>query len=417
MLRLVVLAFVTTASFAGTIAGRIVEERSGSPIASADVRIYKVGARTLAAELESDGDGRFQAPGLAEGEYCIEISKANHIPATLRTKLAEAEQLQFPIRVIRCGAIEGQVLDVNRNPIRGAHVFVLRSDRGPIRAELNAGRFAAVNDGGRYRLFNLPPGQYVIAAAYGSNTVTVGSTGRGYLVPGLGSGVAYYPSNDRPQTFTIASGQEFRNIDFAILPTNQYSVSGSVESSGSGANGAHYWVSLAPANQPAIAVAVTEANADGSFRLEGLPPGSYILFTSGPSNARSSRGAELPSDALYARLPVTIGSQDVEGIRVAPEKGRSATISLTAPPAGCAGKGELVLFGLEDWGANLERRAPISSTSKAIFRDLPPARYQVSVSGLGETCFVPEDGVLDLTASNGSLTLNAKAIEAKETGK
>jgi hypothetical protein len=107
----------------------------------------------------------------------------------------------------------------------------------------------------------------------------------------------------------------------------------------------------------------------------------------------------------------------VEGIRVAPEKGRSATISLTAPPAGGAGKGELVLFGLEDWGANLERRAPISSTSKAIFRDLPPARYQVSVSGLGETCFVPEDGVLDLTASNGSLTLNAKAIEAKETGK
>ena len=417
MLRLVALAFVTTASFAGTIAGRIVEERSGSPIASADVRIYKIGVRTLAAELESDGDGRFQAPGLPEGEYRIEISKANHIPATLRTKLAEAEQLQFPIRVIRCGVIEGQVLDVNRNPIRGAHVFVLRSDRGPIRAELNAGRFSAVSDSGRYRLFDLPPGQYVIATAYGSNTVSVGSTGRGYLVPGLGSGVSYYPSNDRPQTFTIASGQEFRNVDFTILPTNQYSVSGNVESSGSGSNGARFWVSLAPANQPAIAVAVTPANADGSFRLEGLPSGSYILFTSGPSIARSSRGAELPSQPLYARVPITIGSQDVEGIRITPEKGRSATINLTAPPAGCAGKGELVLLGLEDWGANLERRVPISSTSKAILRDLPPARYQVSVSGLGETCIVPEDGILDLTAGNGSLTLKATIIEGKETGK
>jgi hypothetical protein len=410
MLRLAALALVATSGFAGTISGRIVEERSGSPVPSAEVRIHKEGLRTLAAELESDGDGRFQAAGLAEGEYRVEISKPNHLPATVRAHLAEAENLQIPVRVIRCGVIEGQVLDVNRAAIRGAHVFVLRSDGGPMRADLNAGRFASVDDKGHYRLFNLPPGQYAIAAAYGSNTMTVGSTGRGFLVPGLGSGVAYYPSNEHPRSFTIVSGQEFRNIDFTILPTNQYMVSGTVAASGSGANDARFWVSLAPANQPAIAVAVTPANADGSFRLEGVPPGSYTLYASGPSNARSSRGAELSSEALFARMPVTIGSQDVEGIRVAPEKGRSATVSLAAPATGCSGKGELVLSGLEDWGANLERRSPISSTNKAILRDLPPARYQVSVSGLGETCVAPEDQILDLTASNGSLVLNAREI-------
>src|ERR1700687_4872749 len=58
---------------AATITGRIVEDHSGSPVASAGVRIVKVGVRGLQADLETDGDGRFDAPELSEGEYKIEI--------------------------------------------------------------------------------------------------------------------------------------------------------------------------------------------------------------------------------------------------------------------------------------------------------------------------------------------------------
>src|SRR5260221_12083378 len=64
---------------AATINGRIVEDHSGSPVASASVRIVKTSVRGLQADLETDGDGRFDAPELTAGDYRLEISKPNYL--------------------------------------------------------------------------------------------------------------------------------------------------------------------------------------------------------------------------------------------------------------------------------------------------------------------------------------------------
>src|SRR5258706_11122650 len=54
---------------AAAINGRIVEDHSGSPVPSASVRIVKNGVRGLQADLETDGDGHFDAPQLPAGDY------------------------------------------------------------------------------------------------------------------------------------------------------------------------------------------------------------------------------------------------------------------------------------------------------------------------------------------------------------
>ena len=348
----------------------------------------RLGVRTLAAELESDGDGRFQAPGLREGEYRVEIPKANHLSATVQTHLAEAEQLQLPIRLVRCGVIEGQVLDVNRNPVRGAHVFVLRSDRGPLRAELNPGRFSPVNDSGRYRLFNLPPGQYVIAAADGSNTVSVGSTGRGYLVPGLGSGVAYYPSSDRPQTFTIASGQEFRKRRFhprcqRISTRLRVRLSGADPDLTVRAFGFPLLRQISPLSRlPSLKRMRTGVSGWRVCRRAPMFCLRQVRRSGGAVGARSFRAIR-----FMLAYPLTIGSQDVEGIRVTPEKGRSATVKSRGACDRLLGQGRACIVGLGRLG-----REPGAALAYFVHEQSDPSK----IRRLRGTTFLCRDWVSNL---------------------
>lgn len=53
---------------AGLLTGRVVEDRSGAPVQSSDVRIYRDGVRMLAADLETDGNDRFEGAGLPQGD-------------------------------------------------------------------------------------------------------------------------------------------------------------------------------------------------------------------------------------------------------------------------------------------------------------------------------------------------------------
>src|SRR4051794_4460111 len=104
---------------AETLSGRVVEDRAGAPVPSADVKIYKDGLRNLAADLETDSDGRFSADGLTPGDYRAEISKPNHVDLKVRFQIVAGTPVKLGLRVTRCGVISGQVVDGAGQPIRG----------------------------------------------------------------------------------------------------------------------------------------------------------------------------------------------------------------------------------------------------------------------------------------------------------
>lgn len=395
------LALLHGAAVAATLAGRIVEDHSGVPLPSAEVRVYRIGAPGLAADLETDGEGRFQASELPEGDYRIEVAKANHAGVSVRIRLTAADSSALDVRLIRFGVITGQVTDGQGQAVRGANVFAFCKPGGaaPPRPEFVPGRYAPVDSSGRYRIFNLPPGEYLLAASYGASTLAVGSTGNVAAAANVGSGVLFHPDNARPQRFTITGGEEFRGINFAIFAQELYSVSGKVETGSLQPEQGQLWLALAGVDQPAMAAAVTQARPDGGFRFEGIPRGSYHLFASGPSRARGGRGAELPPDAVFARARIEVTAQPIENVTLVPEKSRTASFVLDAAGPGCSAAGELVLTSLEDWAARLDRRVPISFHKAETVSGLAPARYLVTASGLGPTCFAAEV-LLDLSAAS-----------------
>src|ERR1051325_2345553 len=116
--------FATASAFADGIAGQVFEDHSGAPLPSADLKFRRAGVRGLAAELETDREGKFLAPALPAGDYRVEVSKPSHIPTTLSFHVTDISR-PLVVRLVRCGVISGKVLDGQAQPIRSAIVHAV----------------------------------------------------------------------------------------------------------------------------------------------------------------------------------------------------------------------------------------------------------------------------------------------------
>ncbi|MCW5979140.1 MAG: carboxypeptidase regulatory-like domain-containing protein [Bryobacteraceae bacterium] len=392
----VALIGVASSLVAGAVNGVIVEHHTGSPVRAAAVHLFKGGEPAAVVDVETDGEGRFEAPGLPAGEYRIEAGKANYADAALHVRVGEGDaSVTRPlIRLARLAVITGRVNDLGGKPVRRAMVVAMRRsarDETALRFALSApGASAPVDERGQYRLHGLLPGQYAVAVSHGPSGGTAGGEG-------IGPGVLFYPENARPRFFVVFGGEEYEGVDFIIRPARLYSVSGRVELP---APGARFSLALTPADQPAIALAITGADADGNFRFDRVPAGAYHLFASGPAAATGGRGAVLGSEPLFGRRRVEVIDQNAVDISVPVQTGRSAAFVLRhTPPRGksCPQTARLALSPVEDWGAHLERTATIGLDKAATIIHLPPARYSLRVSQLGTSCYSAGSSVVDLT--------------------
>ena len=370
--------------------GRVVEAHSGNPVASASIRVTRIGSAGVVAELETDGDGRFSAPDLPGADYRLEVSRSNYVSAVVEAP-AKSEPT---VRLIRCGVITGSVTDPAGQPVPGADVLIMTQSAtgGPMRPFDNEGRTG--NDG-QYRIHGLPPGRYAVVVSYGSSTRAVGGTGGSVTSARFGSGFLFYGGNTRPQFFTVAGGEEYRGVDFTVQPVGSYTVSGKVESAG--ADG-RFWLALTQVDQPALAVAVTEAAEDGSFHFEGVPPGSYDLFASGPAPARGFRGGMLEKDPLYGRAHVDVGGMNVEGVSVAVAKGASVAFVLK-PGAGCPAQESVRLIPLQDRGAWKEWSAQLAAGKQSDIDAVAPGRYSLEVARTPDSCTLAEEAMIDVPSA------------------
>jgi len=394
-----VLFAVGLAPLCADVVGIVVEQHSGTPVAFAGVRIYKKGAVRMAVDLETDSQGRFEAPGLPEADYRIEVSKANYQSATLRT----TGGVPIHVRLARSGVISGKVTDQEGKGLAGSVVYAMVNRAGKFERlpDVKQGMFAVVTQDGAYRLYNLPPRTYAVAATYGASTMSVGSTGHAPESAASGSGVVFYPSNVRPQMFTISSGEEFRGIDLAVSPGPVFAVTGTVAAG----KGKGVWIALTPVDQPSFAIANTQLEHDGAFRLEGIPQGTYRLFATAPVLGRSGMGAHLGPDPVYARTDVIVGGRDVEGLSLGLRPGRSAELVLENE--GCPATARLALVPLDDWGAYLNRAVELSAAKTTNVENLAPGRYRVRLTDAG-SCFLASDVTFDAaTAAHVNVPLVA----------
>ncbi|HTK28433.1 MAG TPA: carboxypeptidase-like regulatory domain-containing protein [Vicinamibacterales bacterium] len=303
----------------GTIRGHVVGT-DGRSLAYADVRLVVELDLRQSLSARAGQDAVFEFHDLPAGVYRLFAVKTGYGPVadagpeprgvvrpgfpSMRVELGDGETKdRVDIRLARWGTISGRVSDEHGDPMQGARVEILqpRYERGRRRLR-PAGALSVTDDLGRYRLFDVPPGQYIVSAAVGD----VQSSD----VPGYAR--AYFPNTTVPaEAQYVSSGldQDLPGVDLAMSRTRTATISGTVVSS-AGERAVVGRLVLTPSGSSSTATDVpvgARVGRDGAFDFANVPPGQYIITADRGRSGGSHEGE-------FGTLPVSVDGADVAGL-------------------------------------------------------------------------------------------------------
>jgi len=324
----------------GTVRGRVVDTR-GAPLAGIEVVSAPRPRRTVA----TGADGAFEIGGCETEDPHLLLEARDpagrHAP---ESRLAEVDGPALEIALAAAGRFVGRVTEFATGaPVEGAAATL---DERPVPERLPLHIEARSGAEGTVEVAGLRPGAY---------RVHVEKEGH---APG-------------ESQFTVAEGE---TVESEIVLGGGGAIVGRVTSAADGAplEGATVWDAtgedlagaLAAPESLATVPGVRSARtaADGSFRLEGAPPGRRDLVVSHPERLGRARAVEVPP-AGEARLDVAL------------EDG-GAIVGTVRGPGGTPVAGAVVAATPEHGPA---RRTMTDEAGAYALRGLPPGKYVVSV--------------------------------------
>jgi hypothetical protein len=173
-------------SWSATLRGSVVEDHSGHAVVSAELRIARKGVAQLVADLESDGDGRFEPVDLEDGdlfmdEYNVRIHGVPSDSYLKETSYAGISVLSAPIvpgsrgdstmRIVLGrdgGVINAKVVDKDGVPIPDAALVILPADITSPALLADSLIRASTDQNGNYTSARLAPGKYIVIATEAS---------------------------------------------------------------------------------------------------------------------------------------------------------------------------------------------------------------------------------------------------------
>jgi protocatechuate 3,4-dioxygenase beta subunit len=302
------------------ISGRVLDADSGQPLAGAVVRLSGPGATRA---ITTDTLGQFSISGLPPASYTVQASRTGYLtwqhgqpranlPGTPIAVGERERKENVDVSLPRGSAVTGIVVDEHGEPLQDLvmQVLQLRYVDGRMAALRVAGiAERRTDDRGRYRLFGLRPGSYVIRAS-----VDAAAPGIGRLA-GVGYAPMYYPgSRDVADAWPIAVEARTDTAGLVMGFSQAFAarVSGVVlDTAGNPVAGA---VRLSLRRRPgSIGVDPHEEvlAGNGSFTFENVPPGDYVLHALANPVMRTLRAGPgvfmtLPDDPEFAIQSVTI---------------------------------------------------------------------------------------------------------------
>jgi hypothetical protein len=305
----------------------------------------------------TDTDGRFSFTGLPADRYLVGASKAPYLGAVAGAKrparpgtpiaLADGQRItNVTIQLPMGAAISGVVTDERGQPALGVKVNLMqaRIQNGERVLAMGPGS-TSTDERGRYRIFGLPPGEYVVVASArsfssGIRTLTDAEVDAALKAPSaappgtFGSGpgappavapaappaspaVAYapvfFPGTTRASDASpvvLGVGEDRQNIDFRLELVRTAKIEGTVSGMDALPPGAMAILraSSQVGNGPAGGMSVSRILPDGRFTLANMAPGSYTLVTTAAAG---------PTASLFATATIEVAGADQSGIQLA----------------------------------------------------------------------------------------------------
>ena len=317
----------------GAIQGRVVRA-DGLPLRRGSVRLTSSENLFSPDMTRTDDDGRYAFRNLRPGTYAVAAAMPGASPVAFGQRGASerGERLtleagavldRIDIMLPPGIVISGRILDEYGDPMENANVRVEQIAFSKGRRRLigvPAISTQQTNDLGRYRMFGLSPGRYVIGVVVGES------------VPGRqtadwpGYARTYFPGTPSPaeaQTVDLELGQQALNIDFALVRGHVARITGTAYTAdGAPLQGVMSLTQSYRSGAIATPLLSARTNMDGSFEFARLASGEYVL------QAATSR-ANVSTEGEFASQFVTVNGMDVTGLTVRLSSGSTIEGRLT----------------------------------------------------------------------------------------
>lgn len=310
------------------IRGMVVDGVTGTPVRRAAVSLLiedPEGDSARVVGTTADAAGQFEFTGVPAGRVQVTASRVGYFDydniwtGELRDPawqpVADGQRIQgVRITLFRGGVVVGRVHDEFGEPAAGVEVEVLRVDPGDKGGGVRAAATTVsptTDDTGTFRVWGLPPGDYVIGARPNRFVAEPSADGEASRE---GYAATYFPGTPvlaDARTVRVVPGRETTGVAFGLVPVRMASLRGVVLLP-AGVAGREVNLTLSAVAQRRLDSPLTRSarvQDDGSFEMRRLAPGSYQLTA-----RRFRQQGGLTS---YGTSAVDIAGVDVDGVSVA----------------------------------------------------------------------------------------------------
>ncbi len=340
------------------LAGIVVTDgEPGRPVPGAVVTVTGAALANSRGAI-TDDTGAFRIGALPAGRFTIKVEKPGFIPSMYGARrparpgttlvLAEGARLaNLNVTLWRGAAIAGTIVDQRGRPVAGIAVRAYREGaQGDVAIPILSNNGLVTDEAGRFRMFGLEPGKYVVSARVtsGVNAASkvlsdarvdelllalrkgqrTGFSQAQATTSGLTTSYApvFFPgtmSIDQAATLSLVAGQEIGGIDFAIQAIPVSSITGAARlMDGAPAAGARITFVRVPRSSPRFAFILASSSAtvadDGSFSVAQMTPGTYHVTAKYQPPGTPAGSLDLASRVLWATTDMVVSGADVTGL-------------------------------------------------------------------------------------------------------